>query len=981
MPDRLNQTPGHRTAGAAPARPRPQGRQQPPLASLQAAAGNRAVASAIRRGSGTAIQRATGTAQLPRDAVVARATAPAVDDDLRITPVTETGRPAGGTGRAADPATEQQAAVDEVAAQKAKVATASRARADAETDVWKATGEAAEARRKAAGARGRAEKLEGAAGAAELSRTSSLQAEERFTEAAGTAMEKQRTAEERAGGLQSTENGERAAAKAARAEERKYTEKAEEAEKQRVAAEDRAAHFKEQAEDAVRKQQAAEAEVARLKEEARKAKAQQEAAETAARAKAEAEDQALRQAVKAQVEAEAEDKVAQRVKKWAEEAADALKQAGEAEEEARRHEGESKDAEDARKRAADEANACAEDRDTAQEQARAAGDLAARREKDADVAARERGKAEREAARHKEAADKALREADRAQADADRQAHLATERRQQAQAARAEERGHARDAAEAQDRAAAAGQRQLDQRAAQTTATTALSEAKQAREAEEEKAKKAAEEKAKKAAEQKKTKEAAKPEAPETAEQADGAESAGTGKAGGSRGKGVRQALGAVNSKVKSWVDTVDLWALRASAPYSGTRRSDATQHGDTGTMHDTTVQQLTEGVPNAISDFTGTADNLKALRTSYKKRNESGPASHEHRKGLKSKLGGAMTSGLMFVNDFVKGADNIGRVTENVAGAAELGATSGGLVIGFSALTVGRDIKVFKDTRAQREELKKLFGEQVAKRDENLQKVLNTLGEANTALAEKSIALANATTGADARKALEAVEGERARIEDLREHLMGHLASGRDYAVKKKGRKLRRRAINGSGNIARTAAGAVGIAAAAGAVSGGIGAAVVGGTTALALGEGAVEKGLRKANKRYDSVRDYKKHARTTLAQQGTPEPEPPKLDEDGRGRKSDALKEAVMVTHSIKQGKRQLNAQELYAQAAGPAVPVGENVPEDIRSQAREFLRKLKCSPVKHNQTEEQWLESLNDPDLQTEWEGAIAKALSSS
>ncbi|AZM77015.1 hypothetical protein D1J63_20200 [Streptomyces sp. KPB2] len=981
MPDRLNQTPGHRTAGAAPARTRPQGRQQPPLASLQAAAGNRAVASAIRRGSGTAIQRATGTAQLPRDAVVARATAPAVDDDLRITPVTETGRPAGGTGRAADPATEQQAAVDEVAAQKAKVATASRARADAETDVWKASGEAAEARRKAAGARGRAEKLEGAAGAAELSRTSSLEAEERFTEAAGTAMEKQRTAEERAGGLQSTENGERAAAKAARAEERKYTEAAEEAEKKREAAEERAADFKRQADDARQKQAAAEAEVAKLKEQARKAEEQQKAAEAAARAKAEAEDEALRQAARAEAEAEAEDEIARRVKKWAEEAAEALKQAGEAEEEARRQAGESKDADDARKKAADEANACAEDRDTALEQAKAARDRAALREKNADGAARERGKAEREAERHKKAADQALRQADRAQADADRQAHLATERRQQAQAARAEERGHARDAAEAQDRAAAAGQRQLDQRAAQTTATTALSEAKQAREAEQEKAKKAAEEKAKKAAEQKKTKEAAKPDAPETAEQADGAEPAGTGKAGGSRGKGVRQALGAVNSKVKSWVDTVDLWALRASAPYSGTRRSDATQHGDTGTMHDTTVQQLTEGVPNAISDFTGTADNLKALRTSYKKRNESGPASHEHRKGLKSKLGGAMTSGLMLINDFVKGADNIGRVTENVAGAAELGATSGGLVIGFSALTVGRDIKVFKDTRAQREELKKLFGEQVAKRDENLQKVLNTLGEANTALAEKSIALANATTGADARKALDEVEGERARIEDLREHLMGHLASGRDYAVKKKGRKLRRRAINGSGNIARTAAGAVGIAAAAGAVSGGIGAAVVGGTTALALGEGAVEKGLRKANKRYDSVRDYKKHARTTLAQQGTPEPEPPKLDEDGRGRKSDALKEAVMVTHSIKQGKRQLNAQELYAQAAGPAVPVGENVPEDIRSQAREFLRKLKCSPVKHNQTEEQWLESLNDPDLQTEWEGAIAKALSSS
>ncbi|MGW7565649.1 hypothetical protein ACWGJV_05130 [Streptomyces tendae] len=961
MSDRLNQTHRHRPAEAAAPRSRPQARQSPPLASLQAAAGNRAVASAIQRGSGTAIQRAAGTAQLPRGAVVARATSAPVDD-LRITPVTEPERPGGETGRGADTAGEQQAAVDEVAGQKEKVTTASLARAGAETELWEASGEAAEARRKAAAARGRAEKLEGAAGAAERSRTNSLETEEKFTEAAGAATEKQQTAEERAGTLQEAERGERAEARAARAEERKYTKEAEEAEEKRKAAAEKVADFAKQVAEAKREQEAAEAKVAQLRKQAEQAKEQQEAAEAAARAKAEAEDHAVQQAAKAEAEAEAEDKTAQSVQEWADKAADALKQAGEAEEAARRRAGETKAADEARKQAADDVESCIEDRDTAKEQAKAAGDLAARHEKNADVAAQERGKAERQAARHKKAADEALRQADRAQADADKQAHIAAQRRQQAEAVRAEERGHAQDATEAQDRAAAAGQRQLDQRAAQTTATAALREAKEAK-------KKATEAAA----------EAAKKNAAKTAEQTDGAEPAGTGKARGTRRKQARDAAGKGNAKVKAWTDVPDVAALRASAPYSGTQRAEATQHGNTGTVQDTAAQQLTEAGPNTVADLTGTIDNIKALKNSYKKRGESGPASHDHRRNLRTKFNGAVTAGLMLINDAVKGADNIGRVTENAAGMAELGATGGGLTAAFSALTLGRDIKVFKDTRAQRKELKTHFSGEIAKRDRKLQEVLDALGTANTKLAQDSISLAAAEPGAEA-EALQAVEADRTHIEGLRQELTGHLASGRDYAVLKKKRKLRRRAINGGGNLARTTAGAVAIAAAAGAVSGGIGAGVVGATTAAALGEGAVEKGLRKANKRYDSVRDYQKHARTTNAQEGTPEPKKPRLDEDGRGRKSDALKEAVMVTHSIKQGKRQLNAQELYAQAAGPAVPVGENVPEDIRRRARAFLKALKCSPAKHNQDDDQWLASLNDPDLQTEWEEAIAKSLSS-
>ncbi|MEU4984628.1 hypothetical protein [Streptomyces sp. NPDC021969] len=925
--------------------------------------------SAIRRGSGTAVQRAVGTAQLPPGAVVARATWAPVDD-LEITPVTESERPGGATGRGADTAAEQQAAVDEVADQKAKVAAASLARAGAETDVWEASGEAAEARRKAAAARGRAEKLEGAAGAAERSRTNSLDAEEKFTEAAGTAMEKQQTAEERAGRLQDTERGERAAAQAARAEERTYTEKAEEAEEKRKAAEDRAADFKKQADEAGREQEAAEAKVAQLRKQAKEAQEQQEAAETAARAKAEAEDQAQQRAARAEAEAEAEDKIAQSVKKWAEEAADALKKAGVAEEEARRQAGEGKAADDARKKAEDEASTCAEDRDTAQEQAKAAGDLAARREKDADAAARERGKAEREAARHKKTADKALGQADRAQADADKHAHIATERRQQAEAARAEERGHAQDAAEAQNRAAAAGQRQLDQRAAQTTATTALSAAKKAQEAEK-KAKEDAAEAAKK--------KAAKDKAAAAPQRTDAAEPVGTDKAGGSLRERAGGAVKKVATKAKSWIDVPDLAALRLSAPYSGTQRSEATRLGATGTVHDTAVQQLVENPINLASDATGTFNDLAALKDSFAKRKESGPASHGHRKNVNTKPLAATTNALMTANDVVKITDNSMRIANDVAGVAELGAAGGGLNIGFSALTAGREFKVLKDTHAQREQLKEHFKGEVAKRDRKLQEVLDALGAANTRLAQESIRLAAAEPGAEA-AALQAVEDERTRIDGLRQELMGHLAAGRDYAVKKKKRKLRHRATNLTGNLARTAAGGVAVAAAAGAVSGGIGAGVVGGTTALALGGYAAEKGLRKGNKRYNSVRDHKKHARTTLAQAGAPAPKTPRLDEDGRGRRSDAWKEAVMVTHPIEQGKRQLNAQEIYAQAAGPAVPVGENVPEDVRRKARAFLKSLKCGPKEHNQKEEQWLDSLNDPDLQTEWEEAIAKALSS-
>ncbi|TDT23981.1 hypothetical protein EV562_1193 [Streptomyces sp. BK208] len=989
MSDRLHASQTRRTDAVPAARLRsrsPQG----PLGAWQTQAGNRAVASAIRGGAGTAVQRASGTAQLP-------ATTSSSADDLRIIPVTETAGTGGGTGREEAATTERRAAVDEVAAQKANVAAASLARAGAEAEVWKSSGEVVESRRKAAAARGEAERLTEEAESAERGRTTSLEAAHHHTEAAGRASGDRRAAEGRARTHQETEVEKRSAADEARAREQEFTRQAEAAERERGLAAARVAEFTEKAEEARKKQKAAEARVAELTRQAEEAGREQKAAEAAAKAKAGAEDQALQQAARAEAEAEAEGEVAKSVAKWAEQAARALRQAGDAEREARERGEEATGADASRSEAEREAEDWAETRRTAQEQAEKARDLAALRDKEADAAAKERGEAEHEAAEHRKTAAEALKKAEKARGDAETYARTATELRQQAESARALELEQAGIAAGAQRSAAGAARTQAARGTEQTGATAALTAAKAAREAEQ----KAADEKAAEAA-KKSTQEAAKKSAAEaggksTAQAAGPTDEAGPADASGAgtalrkgadrvvkgaerAANGVGHAAKKVAAKVKPWVDGPDTAILRGSAPPGGVLRAEASKTGDTGRLHGTVLQQNAENPVNLISDATGAVNDVAALKDAAGKRHESGPASHAHRKNWVGKPLGLTTNSLMTVNDAVKITDNSIRTAKDMAGVAALGDAGGALTMTFSTLIAARDVKVLKDTHARRKELKEHFKGVVAKRDRKLQDVLNELGTASDRLAQGSVTLAAAPAGADA-EALRAVGDERARIEGLRQELMGHLAAARDYAVDKKKRKLRHRATNLGGNVARTAAGSLAIAAAAGAVSGGIAPAVAGGATAAALGGLAVKKAVKKGRKRYTSVREPERYARTTLPQEGTPDPEAPVMSKDGQGgRKRDAWKEAFMVTHSIKQGKRQLRAQEIYALAAGPAVPASRNVPDDVREETRAFLKSLKCGPDKHNQSEDEWLASLNDPEKQTEWEEAIAKQLAS-
>ncbi|MFD4258066.1 hypothetical protein ACFWR9_10650 [Streptomyces sp. NPDC058534] len=910
------------------------------------------------------IQRAAGTEQLSRVTVTGQEQAStSAADDLVISAVTAPERQGlegskgskgskGSTGD--DPKAKQKAAENEVKERKQEVAAAALGRADAANEVWKASGDAMGARKKAAAAHDDQERLTREADAAAQKQGTSRADEQRHTTEAGEADRRRAGAEGRAATQHGTEQEALREAAAARTDQQEFTKQAEKAEQRQKAAEADVARFEKQGEEAERKRKAAEEDVARFTKEAEEAAKEQKAAEAEARRKAAADDNAQEQAAKAEVEAEVRAAAEKDVQKWAKAAADALQQAGKAESEAQEQAGEVEAAKEALAAAGGEVTKWATTGKTARQQAKDAAAEAEQRTEEADAAAKESAAAQAEAKKYATTAEQARTQAGKARTAAETYGATAAQAREQAATAGETAREQAERATRAQQQAATAARQQVAAGTTETGAKTAEGEAKKA----EAEARKAAD-----AAQQ-----------PETS-------ASGAGKSGRTTGERFKETFSLTKSKQR--IDPADTAILRGSAPVGGPLRSDATRDGNEGLVRSTARQGQVETGVNVVNSALGMINDGRDVAAGYKGRNGKGPESHQDRKKQKSKSAGLAQNTLMGANDVTKIADNAVRNAENLAGVAPLGATGGVLTMGFSALIAGRGGIVIKDTYDKRKKLREHFQGVAAARARKLQDVLDELGTATGNLARECSKLSGSQPDS-AEDTLHLVEEERGRIDGLRGELMGHLAGARDYAVDKQDRKIRKRAADLTGNVARAAAGAVAIAAVAGAVSGPIGPAVAGGTAALFLGGLAVHKGRKKGVKRYDSVRHPEKHARTTVTQEGTEETEStePKMSKDGKGgRKRDATLEAFKVTKSIKQGKRQVRAQEIYALAAGPAVPVGRNVPDDIREEAREFLKDLKCDPARHNQTEEEWEASLNDPEQQKEWEGVIAKQLASA
>ncbi|MFH8975984.1 hypothetical protein [Streptomyces sp. NPDC017890] len=442
----------------------------------------------------------------------------------------------------------------------------------------------------------------------------------------------------------------------------------------------------------------------------------------------------------------------------------------------------------------------------------------------------------------------------------------------------------------------------------------------------------------------------------------------------------LRQILGTSKAdKSKKVLDVPDTMATRINAPVEGGVRSQGLATGNTGQVEASAVQgQVGAGI-NLATDSLGLFNDLRALAAAFKDRKGTGPESHKPRKDLNGKPLGAAQNAAMVVGDVGSVGNAAARNAGQLSGVTALAEMTGGATVFFSALIATRDAAAIWKTYNKDRELRSTVEAAPGGAPDTtarLQDVLDRLGQAQEAL--------DRVKAQPPRHLLDfAVK----RDEDLRKYvrqvngftgqLHAHLAEVGRYARHKQHTKLGKRVANLGGNSVRTAGGSLAIAGAAGAVSGPAAPAVAGVAAALLLGN-AVYKGSRAGSNRYEEARHPDRWARPTLAQGETEMPGASSAEGVGR---RDALKEFFKVTKSVKQGQRHHMAQKLYALAAGPDVPVGRNVPAEIRTPARALLVVLKAGPVQHKLPQKEWEESLNKPELQGAWEKEITNQLSSA
>ncbi|MFC7892399.1 hypothetical protein [Streptomyces sp. NPDC057381] len=455
---------------------------------------------------------------------------------------------------------------------------------------------------------------------------------------------------------------------------------------------------------------------------------------------------------------------------------------------------------------------------------------------------------------------------------------------------------------------------------------------------------------------------------------------------------GAREKLRDINAKVgrlfgtskadraKKAIDPPDTVATRVNAPTEGGVRTHGLGTSNAGLVEASAIQgQVGTGI-NVVTDSLGLFNDLRALKSGYEGREGTGPDSHKPRKDWKGKpLGAAQNTG-MVVGDVSGMANAAVRNAGNLGGVPALGITTGGAGVFYSTLIAVREAaavwRTYHKNRALKELVEALPGGAPVEAA-RLQDVLDGLGRAQERLERVSALPPRRLYGlAAARDAEVAKYGQQVAV--LTEHLRADLADVGRYARHKQHTKLGKRVTNLGGNTVRAAGGGLAVAAVAGAVSGPAAPAVAGTAAALLLGN-AVYKGVRAGGNRYVEARHPDRFARPTRAQDeaGAAETGAPAAGV-GRG---DAVLEFFKVTKSVQQGERRYMAQKLYALAAGPAVHVGKNVPDDIRASARALLKVLKAGPSQHSRDEEQWEASLNDPAEQSAWEKEIFNQLSSA
>ncbi|MEU3733085.1 hypothetical protein AB0E81_27345 [Streptomyces sp. NPDC033538] len=436
-----------------------------------------------------------------------------------------------------------------------------------------------------------------------------------------------------------------------------------------------------------------------------------------------------------------------------------------------------------------------------------------------------------------------------------------------------------------------------------------------------------------------------------------------------------KSAFGLTNAKKR--LDPSDTAILRVTAP-SGVAAQAHAKDSNTEMAFGSAPQLQVESGSNVVVSVLGAYNDGRGYLSARKVKDAKGAEAHQADKDKKGKPAGFLTNTLMTISDGLK-VGNAAMKNKGVAeGVAGLGEGTGVLTAGFSIGIGAREGRVIHRTKHKRRNLKEHSLRDVeAVRNRTLQTVLDRLDEVSAELAGKTAGLSGPQAG-PTEEQLKSLGESQAEADALRKELMEHLASGQQYAIKKQNRKIVKRAVNLGGNVIRTAGGILAVVALAGTLATPA-APAVGAGAAAALGGLAAYKGGKAGYKRATEVRHPAKWARTTLAQ-GETEFTEQTAENEKKGSKRSATAEFFKVTKSVGQGERQLTAQEIYALAAGPAVPVGKSVPAEVRAKARELLIDLNCTWEKRKETKEEWEASLNDPDQQEGWEKYIAKQLAS-
>ncbi|MBT2410766.1 hypothetical protein J7I94_09365 [Streptomyces sp. ISL-12] len=478
--------------------------------------------------------------------------------------------------------------------------------------------------------------------------------------------------------------------------------------------------------------------------------------------------------------------------------------------------------------------------------------------------------------------------------------------------------------------------------------------------------------------------------ASETPAAASATQTAGTGGAADKKKKRKRDWAKPLVDRYKKYAEQLDAWVKGVQTPTNAGVSQTATAAGDATAAHGSAASGVSAGSENLAAELgnagLSTLDAALALEDAKK----AGKGAKYHTAMKKAKVKGtdaaiATVNSGSYAAAIAREADKL-REAANAAMSAEasgsLSAVVGTAKGARSTRRVTRAIRRYKDLKALGDP-RTVHEASLAELREAVRVSKERVAAANAKVVaertgpephEEDFAADFAEYFADfealklemerAREAALALESAEAASVDVET-----LSSAQKYARKKTGYRIAKESVSGVGETTKAAAGAVGVAVAAGALAStpvGWGLAAGGGGLLLLL---AGYKGVKAVRGRYNEKRHPELHG---------------ERDEDGQfpeaASEKEAWKHALAFWRKVENGPRQAKARDIYRLAAGPTLPENAGPAAKTQKDARDLLKVLKCGPGDHKLTDEAWENSLNDPDQKANWIKEITEQLAS-